>query len=46
MADATLGMDRKRRCTPVDVKAVDSFIGMVEDVGAEVGRRSATSASG
>jgi hypothetical protein len=37
MTDATLIVDCKRRRKPVDVKAVESFIGMVEDVGADVG---------
>jgi hypothetical protein len=37
MADATLIVDCKRRRTPADVKAVESFIGMIEDVGADVG---------
>jgi len=36
-ADMTMIVDCKRRKTPVDVKAIESFIGMVEDVGAEVG---------
>lgn len=37
MTDATLIVDCKRRRAPVDVKAVESFIGMIEDVGADVG---------
>lgn len=37
MTDATLIVDCKRWRTPVDVKAVESFIGMIEDVGADVG---------
>jgi hypothetical protein len=36
-ADVTMIVDCKRRKKPVDVKAIDSFIGMVGDVGAEVG---------
>lgn len=35
--DATMIVDCKRRKTKIDVKAVESFIGMVEDVGAEIG---------
>lgn len=37
MADATLIVDCKRWRTPIDVKAIESFIGMVEDVCADVG---------
>jgi hypothetical protein len=45
MADASLIVDCKRRRTPVDVKAVETFIGMVEDVGAEVGMLMTTAGS-
>lgn len=37
MADATLIVDCKRWRVPVDVTAVESFIGVIEDVGAGVG---------
>lgn len=36
-ADMTLIVDCKRRKSPVDVKKVEEFIGMVEDVGSELG---------
>jgi Restriction endonuclease len=37
MADATMVVDCKRHKAPVDVKAIESFIGFVEDVGADIG---------
>lgn len=37
MADATMIVDCKRRKRPTDVKAIESFIGMIDDVGAEIG---------
>jgi Restriction endonuclease len=37
MANATLVVDCKRWGTPIDVNDVESFIGLVNDVGAEVG---------
>jgi Restriction endonuclease len=45
MADATLIVDCKRRHNPIDVKAVEAFIGMMEDVGAEVGMVMTTAGS-
>jgi hypothetical protein len=45
MANATLVVDCKRRAAPIDVKDVDSFIGLVEDVGAEVGMMVTTAGS-
>ena len=45
MTDATLIVDCKRRRSPVDVKAVEAFIGMVEDVGADVGMLMTTAGS-
>jgi hypothetical protein len=45
MVGATLIVDCKRRRTPVDVKAVEAFIGMMEDVGAEVGMLMTTAGS-
>jgi hypothetical protein len=45
MADTTLIVDCKRWRTPVDVKAVETFIGMIEDVGADVGMLMTTSGS-
>lgn len=36
-ADMTMVVDCKRRKTPVNVRAIESFIGMVEDVGAGIG---------
>lgn len=45
MADATLIVDCKRRRSPIDVKAVESFIGMIEDVGADVGMLMTTAGS-
>ncbi len=37
MTDATMIVDCKRRKVPVDVKALESFIGMMDDVGTEIG---------
>lgn len=45
MADATVIVDCKRWHTPVDVKAIETFIGMIEDVGADVGMLMTTSGS-
>jgi hypothetical protein len=45
MADATVVVDCKRWRIPVDVKAVESFIGLIEDVGSDVGILMATSGS-
>ena len=45
MADTTLIVDCKRWGTPIDVKDVESFIGIVEDVGAEVGMLMTTKGS-
>ena len=45
MANATLVVDCKRRAAPIDVKDVDSFIGLVEDVGADVGMMVTTDGS-
>jgi hypothetical protein len=45
MADATLVVDCKRWGTPIDVKDVESFVGMVDDVGADVGMLMTTEGS-
>jgi hypothetical protein len=36
-ASTTMIVDCKRRKAPIDVKTAESFIGMVEDIGAEIG---------
>lgn len=45
MANATLVVDCKRRRLPIDVKDVEAFIGLVEDVGADVGMMVTTEGS-
>lgn len=45
MADATLAVDCKRRRKPIAVKVVESFSGMIDDVGAEVGMLMTTAGS-